>query len=94
MAVREWRSDDDKESKYVFSVHLESGSGGGKDKGKDKDMILKAKTVDLLLQWMNHFAVVRVCVRMRVQGRGSFSEGCQQQQHGVAVEFCFCDLCL
>ena len=94
VAVREWRSDDDKESKYVFSVHLESGSGGGKDKGKDKDMILKAKTVDLLLQWMNHFAVVRVCVRMRVQGRGSFSEGCQQQQHGVAVEFCFCDLCL
>jgi hypothetical protein len=55
--VREWRGEEDKESKYVFSVHLEQEQSGGK--GKDKDMILKAKTVDLLLQWMNHFAVVR-----------------------------------
>ena len=53
--VKQWRTEDDKESKYVFSLHLDSQSSG---KGKDKDMILKAKTVDLMLQWMNHFAVV------------------------------------
>lgn len=56
--VKDWRTEDDKETKFIFSVHLESHSDSASDKGKDKDMILKAKNVDLLLQWMNHFAVV------------------------------------